>query len=86
LKSTILKVGHHGSQTSTSPEFLAVVDPQVAVISAGADNRFGLPDSEVVDRITERLGNNKVYLTSAHGTIEFITDSNKLWDKTRISN
>jgi competence protein ComEC len=86
LRSTILKVGHHGSQTSTSPEFLAVVDPEVAVVSVGADNRFGLPDAEVVDRLTERLGNNRVYLTSADGTIEFITDGNKLWVKTRISN
>jgi competence protein ComEC len=81
LKSTVLKVAHHGSQTSTSPEFLAVVSPEVATISVGANNRFGLPDNEVVDRLTEQVGNDNLYLTSTHGTIEFITDGNKLWVK-----
>jgi competence protein ComEC len=81
LKSTVLKVAHHGSQTSTSPEFLAVVSPEVAAISVGTNNRFGLPDSEVVDRLTERLGNDRLYLTSTHGTIEFITDGDRLWLK-----
>ncbi len=81
LKSTVLKVAHHGSKTSTSPEFLAVVNPAVAAISASADNRFGLPNSEVIDRLTERIGSDEVYLTSEQGTIEFITDSERLWVK-----
>ena len=81
LRSTVLKVAHHGSRTSTAPEFLAVVNPEVAAISVGASNRFGLPDSEVVNRLTNRLGNGKVYLTSKHGTIEFITDGARLWVK-----
>jgi competence protein ComEC len=81
LKSTALKVAHHGSQTSTSPEFLAVVNPEIAAISVGTNNRFGLPDSEIVDRLTERLGSDRLYLTSTHGTIEFITDGNRLWVK-----
>jgi competence protein ComEC len=81
LKSTVLKVAHHGSQTSTSPEFLAVVNPEAAAISVGANNRFGLPDSEVVDRLTDGVGSDRVYLTSTHGTIEFITDGNRLWAK-----
>jgi competence protein ComEC len=79
LKSTVLKVAHHGSQTSTSPQFLAVVNPEVAAISVGASNRFGLPNSEILDRLTERIGSNRVYLTSVHGTIEFVTDGNSLW-------
>jgi competence protein ComEC len=79
LKSTVLKVAHHGSQTSTSPQFLAVVNPEVTAISVGASNRFGLPNSEVLDRLTERVGSDKVYLTSTHGTIEFVTDGNRLW-------
>lgn len=83
LKSTVLKVAHHGSRTSTSPEFLAVVDPEVAVISVGANNRFGLPNTEVLDRLTQRLGSDTVYLTSNHGTIEFVTDGERLWVKTR---
>jgi competence protein ComEC len=81
LKSTALKVAHHGSQTSTSPQFLAVVNPEVAAISVGASNRFGLPNSEVLNRLTERVGSDRVYLTSTHGTIEFITDGERLWVK-----
>jgi competence protein ComEC len=79
LRSTALKVAHHGSRTSTSPEFLAVVNPEVAAISVGASNRFGLPDSEVVNKLNNRLGDSKVYLTSEHGTIEFVTDGVRLW-------
>jgi len=82
LKSTVLKVAHHGSLTSTSPELLAVVDPEVAAISVGADNRFGHPHPEVINRLTERLESDRIYLTSEHGTIEFITDGEKLWVKT----
>jgi competence protein ComEC len=48
LKSTLLKVGHHGSITSTTPEFLARVSPQFAVISAGLHNRYGHPRGEVL--------------------------------------
>ncbi len=81
LKSTVLKVSHHGSLTSTSEQFLVAVNPEVAVISVGTDNRFGLPDAEIVDRLTMRLGNDRVYLTSTHGTLEFITDGKVLWLK-----
>ena len=81
LKSTVLKVGHHGSLTSTSEQFLAAVDPDIAVISVGTDNRFSLPRPEVVDRLTTRLGNDHVYFTSTSGTIEFITDGEQLWLK-----
>jgi len=81
LKSTVLKVAHHGSLTSTSVEFLTTVNPEVAAISVGADNKFGLPHSQIVNRLTKRLGSESVYLTSTHGTIEFITDGDKLWVK-----
>jgi len=79
LKSTVLKIAHHGSKTSTSPQFLAMVDPQIAVISVGANNTFGHPSPEVVGRLEERLGKNRVYLTSENSTIEFITDGERLW-------
>jgi len=79
LRSTVLKVAHHGSKTSTSAQFLAVVDPEIAVISVGATNPFGHPSPEVVERLKERLGEDKVYLTSQNGTIEFITDGESLW-------
>ena len=79
LRSTVLKVPHHGSRTSTTPQFLAAVDPEIAVISVGADNRFGHPSLEVVERLEEKLSQDRVYLTSEDGTIEFITDGERLW-------
>jgi len=79
LRSTVLKVAHHGSDTSTTEEFLSVVNPRVAVISAGADNPHGHPNPEVMDRLIELINENKIYLTSESGTIEFTTDGEKLW-------
>jgi len=79
LRSTVLKVAHHGSKTSTSSQFLAIVDPEVAIISVGSNNTFDHPSPEVVQRLEERLGKNKIYLTSENGTIEFITDGKQLW-------
>lgn len=51
LKSNVLKAGHHGSRTSTSELFLAEVDPDFAVISAGKDNSYGHPHVEVTDAL-----------------------------------
>jgi competence protein ComEC len=51
LQSTLLKVGHHGSTTSTTPEFLARVAPQWAVISCGAHNRYGHPREEILQEL-----------------------------------
>jgi competence protein ComEC len=82
LKSTVLKVAHHGSETSTTSQFLAAVDPEVAVISVGADNTFGHPSPEVVEGLIDRLGEDNVYRTDEDGTIEFITDGEKLWLRT----
>ena len=81
LRSTVLKVAHHGSLTSTSEQFLAAVNPEIAVISVGTDNRFALPRIEIVDRLVTQLGNDRIYFTSTHGTIEFITDGKGLWLK-----
>ena len=79
LTSTVLKVAHHGADTSTTPEFLAVVNPQIAVICSGADNRFGHPSIDVLNRLEESIGLNDVYRTDEHGTIEFTTDGERLW-------
>ncbi|MBA7649707.1 hypothetical protein ES703_57505 [subsurface metagenome] len=79
LRSTVLKVPHHGSRTSTTPQFLAAVAPEIAVISVGADNRFGHPSLEVLKRLKEKLGEDNVYRTDTHGTTEFITDGERLW-------
>lgn len=51
LKSDILKIGHHGSKTSSSEEFLKVVRPQIGIIEVGAHNRYGHPYQEVLDRL-----------------------------------
>jgi competence protein ComEC len=84
LSSTVLKVGHSGSKTSTTAEFLAEVSPAAAVISVGKDNRFGHPSGEVIDRLEERLGTENIYRTDEQGTIEFITDGERLWVRTKL--
>ncbi len=67
LKSTILKVGHHGSKTSTSEEFLKVVSPEIALIGVGENNNFGHPNEDVIGRLTK----NKIsiYRTDKNGEI-----------------
>lgn len=76
LHAIILKVGHHGSSTATSEEFLENVKPKVAVISVGKDNIFGHPSNEVLQRLKER--NIKVYRTDLNGTIDIVVDKNKV--------
>lgn len=72
LKSTVIKIGHHGSRHSTSDKFIELVRPELALISAGAGNRFGLPSV----RTTELLKSKGIplYRTDLDGTIELITD------------
>lgn len=78
-RCTVMKVGHHGSATSTTEEFLAVASPQIAVISVGADNDYGHPNDEVIHRLEEEIGAGNIYRTDENGTIEFITDGDRLW-------
>jgi beta-lactamase superfamily II metal-dependent hydrolase len=72
LSSTVLKVGHHGSGTSTSQAYLEAVDPEVAVISVGEGNRYGHPHQETLDKLAAR--GLVVYRTDFHGTVEITTD------------
>lgn len=58
LKSTILKVAHHGSKTSTIEEFIEAVKPEIALIGVGKNNKFGHPNKEVLDRIKEKRSKN----------------------------
>lgn len=81
LPSTVLKIPHHGSSTSTSEEFLSAVNPAAAVISVG-ENNFGHPSEEVLALLGESLGSENVYRTDEYGTLEFITDGKRLWLKT----
>ena len=82
LESTVLKVAHHGSRTSSTPGFLAAVGPAATVISVGTDNRHGHPHPEVMARLEGALGEGRTYLTSERGQVEFITDGQRLWVKT----
>ena len=79
-KCTVLKVGHHGSSTSTTAEFLSVVSPQMAVISADPAEH-GHPHPDVMARLETEVGLENIYLTDEDGTIEFITDGKRLWIK-----
>jgi competence protein ComEC len=82
LDSTVLKVAHHGSARSTGDEFLAVVTPRAVVISVGAGNGYGHPHDAVVDRLAAHVGAESIYRTDEHGTVEFVTDGERLWVKT----
>jgi competence protein ComEC len=76
IKSSVLKVGHHGSRHSTSEQFLEMVKPELALISAGARNRFGLPSSRTLDILASRK--IQLYRTDRDGTIELVSDG-KSW-------
>jgi competence protein ComEC len=81
LASTVLKVAHHGSENSSTEEFLAAVRPQMAVISVGKDNKYGHPTPETLSRLDKQVGEANIYRTDLQGTIEFVTDGSKLWMK-----
>jgi competence protein ComEC len=73
----VLKVGHHGSKTSTTQEFLDAARPRIAVISAGFENSFGHPHRDVVARLTER--HSAILRTDLDGLITVRTDGARLW-------
>lgn len=72
LDADVLRLGHHGSSTSTTPAFLSAVAPAVAIYSAGAGNSYGHPHTETVDRIAG--AGIDLYGTDVHGTIVVTTD------------
>ncbi len=75
-KTTVLQVAHHGSSTSSSQEFLAAAKPRYAVISVGADNSFGHPKAEVIDRLAETGAT--ILRTDRDGAVVFHTDGRYL--------
>ena len=81
LKSEFLKVGHHGSYSSTSTKFLEAVDPVYAVISCGRENAFGHPHLPTINKLTKEH-NVKVYRTDQDGTILVRTDGQNIDIKT----
>jgi competence protein ComEC len=74
LRAQVLKVGHHGSRYATSARFLEAVAPEAAVISCGADNRYGHPARQTLDRL-QKAG-VKVYRTDLNGDIAIVSDGN----------
>ena len=80
LKTTVLKLGHHGSITSTNETILEKTSPQVAIISAGVNNQYGHPHQEVLNLLQQN--NIKTYRTDQDGTIIVTTDGVNLDVKT----
>ena len=72
LEAEIYHAGHHGSDTSSTEEFLAAVEPDAAIISADYDSQFGHPHQEVLERFDEH--GIDAYWTATHGTIVFVSD------------
>ena len=70
----VLKVGHHGSKTSSSKNFINEISPKYSIISVGNNNRYGHPNKEVLDN----LNNSKIYRTDQDGSIMFKIKNNKL--------
>ncbi len=77
LASEVLKLGHHGSKTSSSDGFLDTVAPRYAVVSAGKDNSYGHPHQNVVDAVLSR--NITLVSTADSGSITFVTDGIDVW-------
>ena len=70
----VLKVGHHGSKTSSSKEFINEINPKYSIISVGKNNRYGHPNKEVLDT----LNDSKIYRTDQDGSIMFKIKNDKL--------
>ncbi len=75
VSAQVLKVGHHGSRTSSSPEFLARVSPTYGIISCGKDNDYGHPHAETLDALRD-AGVTHILRTDLSGTIVLTTDGN----------
>ena len=70
----VLKVGHHGSRTSSSKEFIDEINSEYSIISVGKNNRYGHPNKEVLDNLKD----SKIYRTDQDGSIMFKIKNNKL--------
>ena len=82
LRSTVLKMAHHGSKSSTTPRFLNAVSPAIAVVSAGLDNPYGHPAPAVIERLEAAVGAENVYRTDLHGSVEIVSDGATVWVQT----
>lgn len=82
LRADVLKVGHHGSKTSSSEGFLTAVEPSIAVISDGFENSFGHPHKDVLARLAAHHA--AVVRTDQDGLITVRTDGNRIWLDTML--
>lgn len=73
MRCDVLKVGHHGSSTSSSTEFLEALRPKIAVISVAADNSYGHPHSKAIKRL-KRAGVSEIYRTDERGSVVITCD------------
>jgi len=76
MHSNVLKIGHHGSKNSTTPEFLAAVQPRVGIISAGEDNPYGHPSPELLERL--KSAGVQTLRTDRDGAVHVLTDGTRL--------
>lgn len=70
MQAEILKVGHHGSNSSSSEAWLEYIRPNIAIISAGVNNRYGHPDPQIIERLIRR--NLMIFQTNKHGAIQIV--------------
>ncbi|NLY45742.1 MAG: MBL fold metallo-hydrolase [Tissierella sp.] len=82
LKSDVLKIPHHGSNSSTTDEFLEAINPKYGVISSGLDNSYGHPHREVMAKLTK--ANIKIFRTDTQGTIIITSDGENLSIQTEL--
>jgi Predicted hydrolase (metallo-beta-lactamase superfamily) len=76
LSCDVLKLGHHGSSSSSSKAFLDKASPKIAIVSCGKNNDYGHPHKETLSEMKKR--NIQVYRTDVDGTITLISDGNKI--------
>jgi competence protein ComEC len=76
LEADVLKVGHHGSRNSTTPDFLAAVRPRMAIISAGEENPYGHPSPALLARLQD--AGVPVYRTDRDGAVRVVTDGESM--------
>ena len=79
LRSTVLQVPHHGSNTSSTDAFLQAVDPAFAIVQVGNRNPFGHPSPEVMARLNATVPAQQVLVTREAGTVTLESDGERLW-------
>lgn len=83
IDSEVIKVGHHGSRTSTAMNFVSAINPQFAIISVGADNKFGHPHPETIETLQKyaESTNQEIQIlnTAESGSVTLLSNGEKIW-------